>query len=62
MALGIPLRSDDILFAHCAQKELGLTQKALSPAAAWYFMFLYVLFSPCGVKKEHTKRKNPCDA
>jgi hypothetical protein len=37
--------------------NLGLGKKLLSPAAAWYFSFLYVLFSPSRVKKEHTESK-----
>jgi hypothetical protein len=39
--------------------RLGLTQKRLSPAAAWYFIFFVGCFSPRLGEKQPTKDENP---
>jgi hypothetical protein len=36
---------------------LGFTQKRLSPAAAWYFIFLLVVFRPAGAKNNQQRMK-----
>jgi hypothetical protein len=37
--------------------QLGLTQKRLSPAAAWYFIFFLVVFRPAGAKNNQQRMK-----
>jgi hypothetical protein len=45
---------------HYTPTFLGLTQKRLSPAAAWYFIFFVgCFFAPPGRKKQPTKDENP---
>jgi hypothetical protein len=50
-----PTVAGEHISCHCwcfSERDIGLSLKALLPAAAWYFIFKVYLFSPFGAKND----------